>query len=67
MSKQTRVSHPKYKLLLTEVEGFDSLVGLDMDMRWSWNLATDEGTLLTQAERNLDAAARAKSARQEAR
>jgi len=62
MSKQTRVSHPIYRFLLTEVEGFDSLVELDMDMRWSWNLATDEGALLTQAEWDLDAAARAKSA-----
>ena len=42
MSKQTRVSHPIYSLLPTEVEGFDSLAELALDMRWSWNHATDQ-------------------------
>ena len=42
MSKQTPVSHPIYNLLPTEVEGFDSLAELALDMRWSWNHATDE-------------------------
>src|SRR5450432_860134 len=42
MSKHTRVSHPIYNLLPTEIEGFDSLAGLALDMRWSWNHATDE-------------------------
>ena len=42
MSKQTRVSNPIYSLLPTEVEGFDSLAELALDMRWSWNHATDE-------------------------
>ena len=42
MSKQTRVSHPIYNLLPTEVEGFDSLAELALNMRWSWNHATDE-------------------------
>ena len=42
MSKQTRVSHPIYNLLPTEVEGFDSLAELALDMRWSWNHATDK-------------------------
>ena len=41
MSKQTRVSHPIYNLLPTDVEGFDSLAELALDMRWSWNHATD--------------------------
>ena len=41
MSKQTRVSHPIYSLLPTEVEGFGSLAELALDMRWSWNHATD--------------------------
>ena len=41
MSKQTRVSHPIYNLLPTEIEGFDSLAELALDMRWSWNHATD--------------------------
>ena len=42
MSDQTRVSHPIYSLLPTEIEGFDSLAELALDMRWSWNHATDE-------------------------
>jgi len=42
MSKQTRASHPIYNLLPTEIEGFDSLAELALDMRWSWNHATDE-------------------------
>jgi len=42
MSKQTRVSHPIYNLLPTEIEGFNSLAELALDMRWSWNHATDE-------------------------
>ena len=42
MSKQARASHPIYSLLLTEIEGFDSLAELALDMRWSWNHATDE-------------------------
>jgi len=41
MSKPTRVSHPIYSLLPTHVEGFDSLAELALDMRWSWNHATD--------------------------
>ena len=42
MSEQTRVSHPIYSLLPTEIEGFDSLAELALNMRWSWNHATDE-------------------------
>jgi len=42
MSKQTRVSHPLYSLLPTEVEGFDALAELALDMRWSWSHATDQ-------------------------
>ena len=42
MSKPTRVSHPIYNLLPTEIEGFDSLAELALDMHWSWNHATDE-------------------------
>jgi starch phosphorylase len=41
MTKQTRVSHPIYNLLPTEIEGFDSLAELALDMHWSWNHATD--------------------------
>ncbi|MDA8171407.1 MAG: alpha-glucan family phosphorylase [Nitrospiraceae bacterium] len=42
MSKQTPVSKPLYSLLPTDVEGFDSLAELALDMRWSWNHAADE-------------------------
>ncbi len=42
MGKQKRVSHPIYNLLPTEIEGFDSLAELALNMRWSWNHATDE-------------------------
>jgi len=41
MSSDRRVSHPIYNLLPTEIEGFDSLAELALDMRWSWNHATD--------------------------
>jgi starch phosphorylase len=41
MSRDTRVSHPIYNLLPTEVDGFDSLAALALDMRWSWSHATD--------------------------
>ena len=36
-----RVSHPMYNLLPTEIEGFDSLAELALDVRWSWDHATD--------------------------
>lgn len=36
------VSKPIYSLLPADVEGFDSLAELALDMRWSWNHATDE-------------------------
>jgi glycogen phosphorylase len=42
MSKETRATHPMYNLLPTEIEGFDSLAELALDMRWSWNHATDK-------------------------
>jgi starch phosphorylase len=42
MSKQTRASHPIYGLLPTDVEGFDSLAELALDMRSSWNHAGDQ-------------------------
>jgi glycogen phosphorylase len=42
MSEQIRVSHPIYNLLPTEIEGFNSLAELALDMWWSWNHATDE-------------------------
>jgi starch phosphorylase len=42
MSKKARASHPIYNLLPLEVEGFDSLAELALDLRWSWNHAADE-------------------------
>ena len=42
MGNKMRVSHPAYGLLPTEIEGFDSLAELALDLRWSWNHATDE-------------------------
>ena len=34
-------NHPQYNLLPTDIEGIDSLAELALDMRWSWNHATD--------------------------
>ena len=42
MSEQTGFIHPSYGLLPTEIEGFDSLAELALNLRWSWNHATDE-------------------------
>jgi glycogen phosphorylase len=42
MNKQTPVSKPTYSPLTANVEGFDSLAELALDLRWSWNHATDE-------------------------
>lgn len=42
MSEQTPISHPKESLLSADVEGFDSLAELALDMRSSWNHATDQ-------------------------
>ena len=37
-----RTRNPAYVFLPAEVEGFDSLAELALDMRWSWNHAADE-------------------------
>src|SRR5512135_1197849 len=42
MGKQKRVSSPIYALFPTEVEGFDSLAELALDMHWYWNHSADE-------------------------
>jgi starch phosphorylase len=42
MSRQTHLGHSIYNFLPTDVEGFDSLAELALDMRWSWNHTTDE-------------------------
>ena len=41
MSQHTRVAHPIYNLLPAELEGFDSLAELALDLRWSWSHSTD--------------------------
>jgi starch phosphorylase len=69
MSKQPRVSHPRYSLLPTEVEGFDSLAERALDMRWSWNHYSDEvwrqlWQLRTDARTSLIEYARERLARQ---
>lgn len=42
MNPRTRTIHPIYNFLPTEIEGFDSLAELALDMRSSWNHAADE-------------------------
>jgi starch phosphorylase len=42
VSKIRHSLSPIYGLLPTEIDGFDSLAELALDMRWSWNHATDE-------------------------
>ncbi|MBU1055164.1 MAG: alpha-glucan family phosphorylase [Proteobacteria bacterium] len=41
MTEQARASHPIYSLLPMDIEGFDSLAKLALDMHSSWNHATD--------------------------
>ena len=41
MSKQTHINRPMYSLLPMEVQGFAPLAELALDMRWSWDHATD--------------------------
>ena len=42
MSKENNLRNVFHSLLPAEVEGFDSLAELALDMRWSWNHAADE-------------------------
>jgi starch phosphorylase len=51
MSEHTRFSHPIYGLPPTQIEGFDSLAELALDLRWSWNHATSK--LWSQLESEL--------------
>ncbi len=41
MSSEDRLSYPLYHFPPTDIEGFESLAELALDMRWSWNHATD--------------------------
>ena len=50
MSEPTSVNKPAYTSTTEPVEGFDSLAELALDLRWSWNHATDK------VWRQLDAA-----------
>jgi starch phosphorylase len=42
MDKPARVTSPIYTFFPTEIEGFDSLAELALDMHWYWNHAADE-------------------------
>ncbi len=42
MNKPKRVGSPIYSFFPTEVEGFEPLAELALDMRWSWNHSADE-------------------------
>jgi len=42
MSDEMRVSRPEYGLLPAEIDGFDSLAELALDLHWSWNRRADE-------------------------
>jgi len=42
MSEAMPASHPIHNLFPEGVEGFDALAELALDMRWTWNHATDE-------------------------
>ncbi len=42
MDQSKRVSSLHHNFFPTEVEGFDSLAELALDMRWSWNHSADE-------------------------
>ncbi len=38
----TRIGRPSYSFLPPDIEGFDFLAELALDLRWSWNHAADE-------------------------
>jgi starch phosphorylase len=42
MSVPTPAGHSAYSLLPTDIDGFDSLAELALDMRWSWNHGADK-------------------------
>ena len=42
MKKQQRAHSPISSFLPTEIDGFDSLAELALDLRWSWSHATDQ-------------------------
>jgi starch phosphorylase len=42
VSREAQINHPIHNLLATDIEGFDSLAELALDMRWSWNHYADK-------------------------
>lgn len=52
MSKEPCFSSILYSLLSTEVEGFDSLAELALDMPWAWNHAA--GAVLEHARHFME-------------
>jgi starch phosphorylase len=42
MTEKTDIRKPVYSFLPIDIEGFDSLAELALDMRWSWNHAADD-------------------------
>jgi starch phosphorylase len=42
MSSPLHIRNPVWSLLSTDIEGLDALAELALDVRWSWNHATDE-------------------------
>jgi starch phosphorylase len=42
MNEQSSVRKPNYNSPPEDIEGYDSLAELALDLRWSWNHATDE-------------------------
>ena len=42
MNETPLSSEPNYNALHADIEGFDSLAELALDLHWSWNHATDE-------------------------
>jgi starch phosphorylase len=42
MSQSAPIGHSIYSLLPTDIDGFDSLAELALDMRWSWNHGADK-------------------------
>ena len=42
MSNPTQINQPNFSYLPKNIEGVDSLAELALDLRWSWNHATDE-------------------------
>jgi starch phosphorylase len=42
MNKRGRISNQEYSFVPVEIEGFDSLAELALDMHWSWSHSTDD-------------------------